>query len=164
LIIQIASSYYSPHSFFVRYIFIFTSIFVYLSSLPEFTTMAYTSAFILFLSLASQSLALPVAQAGAGATNVTFDDGLYRPTDTKAQATPVGGLPVTTLITTTSEGAQPVETATPAAASSVPTTADGAQSTGTIPITSVTYKKFNGDGSEAAGWPAITEWVSFDQM
>ncbi|TKA32818.1 hypothetical protein B0A50_01043 [Salinomyces thailandicus] len=27
-----------------------------------------------------------------------------------------------------------------------------------------TYTQFNGDGTEAAGWPAISDWVSFDYM
>jgi hypothetical protein len=26
------------------------------------------------------------------------------------------------------------------------------------------YKSYNGDGSVAAGWPAMSEWVSFQQM
>jgi len=26
------------------------------------------------------------------------------------------------------------------------------------------YKYYTGDGSSAAGWPAMTQWVSFQQM
>ena len=125
--------------------------------------MAYLPAFLLLLSFASTSVALPVAQAGARDTNVTFDDGSYRWTETKPQGSPPVVLPETTTPVFTSGPPQQTETST-SIILSTSTVVDVPQSTGDVPVTSVTYKRFSGDGSEAAGWPSSTKWVSFDQM
>jgi hypothetical protein len=138
---------------------LFLSIFIH--NHYRFLTMAYTSAIILFLSLFSHSLALPVAQTQPQTTNVTFNDGVYHMTETQAPpAPPVFASPVIT--TEASQASQ--TTSIPTTASSATTTFNVPQTTGDVPITSVQYKKFSGDGSEAAGWPSITEWVSFNQM
>ena len=126
--------------------------------------MAYLPALLLLLSFVSISVALPVAQAGAQDTNVTFDDGSYRWTETKPQGSPPVVLPETTTPVFTSEPPQQTETSTSIILPSTSTMVDVPQGTANVPVTSVTYKRFSGDGSEAAGWPSSTKWVSFDQM
>ncbi|KAG9236483.1 putative copper transport protein CTR2 [Amylocarpus encephaloides] len=117
--------------------------------------MAFNSAFILLLSLASQSLALPVVQERA----TTYDDGFYRPW-TKAAA-------VQSVTTTLVAAPTAVAFSTETSVTSLSSSTDAASvptSTGTVSATEVSYKKFSGDGSAAAGWPTQEEWVSFEQM
>jgi hypothetical protein len=126
--------------------------------------MAYFSVFILFLSFAFQSWALPVAQTGAQDMNITYTDGDYHWTEVTTSTTTPTALPETTTPVTTSESTQQTVSSTSGGPSSTTTVVDIPQSTGDVPVTSVPYTKFSGDGSESAGWPSSVKWVSFDQM
>lgn len=120
--------------------------------------MSFTSAFILLLSLASQSLALPVEQRAV----TTFDDGQWHPATVVAVASSTASVKVPTTAPVIASVKPTVSTKTSATSSTATATAvsgGGAPATGPV-----TYKKFKGDGSVAQGWPSISQWISFENM
>ncbi|CAG8957917.1 hypothetical protein HYFRA_00000259 [Hymenoscyphus fraxineus] len=123
--------------------------------------MAFTSALLLLLSLASQSLALPVAQGAGGLTTKTFDDGMWHPATAIAAASSPTSVQVPAISTTVATGTTPTSSTKTSStkSSSTPTSGGGSPSTGPV-----TYRKFKGDGSVAQGWPAKSKWITFEDM